>query len=45
MPKMDGITAAERIGAEKLAPVVLLTAFSQKELVEPPARRARWRTS
>ena len=34
MPKMDGITAAERISAEKIAPVVLLTAFSQKELVE-----------
>jgi two-component system, response regulator PdtaR len=34
MPKMDGITAAEKIGALKLAPVVLLTAFSQKELVE-----------
>ncbi|SFS18529.1 response regulator receiver and ANTAR domain protein [Agrococcus baldri] len=34
MPKMDGITAAEKIGAAKLAPVVLLTAFSQKELVE-----------
>ena len=34
MPKMDGITAAGKIGAAKLAPVVLLTAFSQKELVE-----------
>ncbi|WP_405216832.1 ANTAR domain-containing response regulator [Agrococcus sp. Ld7] len=34
MPKMDGITAAEKIGEAKLAPVVLLTAFSQKELVE-----------
>ncbi|MCH1883115.1 response regulator [Agrococcus sp. ARC_14] len=34
MPKMDGITAAEKIGAAKIAPVVLLTAFSQKELVE-----------
>lgn len=34
MPKMDGITAAGRIAEEKIAPVVLLTAFSQKELVE-----------
>ncbi len=34
MPVMDGITAAEKIGKEHAAPVVLLTAFSQKELVE-----------
>ncbi|GIG54480.1 transcriptional regulator [Demequina activiva] len=34
MPVMDGITAAEKIAAERLAPVVLLTAFSQTELVE-----------
>ncbi|MGV1007293.1 MAG: ANTAR domain-containing response regulator [Dermatophilaceae bacterium] len=34
MPVLDGITAAEQIGAEGLAPVVMLTAFSQKELVE-----------
>ena len=34
MPVMDGITAAETIVGEKLAPVVLLTAFSQTELVE-----------
>ena len=33
MPKMDGITAAEKI-QELRIPVVLLTAFSQKELVE-----------
>ena len=33
MPKMDGIEAAEKISALKI-PVVLLTAFSQKELVE-----------
>ena len=30
MPIMDGITAAEEIGKEKIAPVVLLTAFSRK---------------
>ena len=34
MPVMDGITAAERIAADRIAPVVLLTAFSQTELVE-----------
>jgi len=34
MPKMDGITAAERIAEERLCPVVMLTAFSQRELVE-----------
>lgn len=34
MPKLDGISAAEQISKEHLAPVVLLTAFSQKELVE-----------
>nr|WP_129360102.1 MULTISPECIES: response regulator [unclassified Kocuria] len=34
MPKMDGISAAEVIAKERIAPVVLLTAFSQKELVD-----------
>jgi AmiR/NasT family two-component response regulator len=34
MPLMDGISAAEIINNESLAPVVLLTAFSQRELVE-----------
>ena len=34
MPKLDGISAAERIAAARLAPVVVLTAFSQRELVE-----------
>jgi len=34
MPVMDGITAAEEIGSAKLCPVVMLTAFSQTELVE-----------
>jgi AmiR/NasT family two-component response regulator len=33
MPKMDGITAAEAVAKLKI-PVVLLTAFSQKELVD-----------
>ena len=34
MPEMDGISAAEKIGKEGAAPIVLLTAFSQTELVE-----------
>jgi response regulator NasT len=34
MPEMDGITAAEKIARAHAAPVVLLTAFSQAELVE-----------
>jgi AmiR/NasT family two-component response regulator len=34
MPLMDGISAAEILTKEKIAPVVLLTAFSQRELVE-----------
>ena len=34
MPVLDGITAAERIAGARIAPVVMLTAFSQRELVE-----------
>ena len=34
MPKLDGISAAETLSKNHIAPVVLLTAFSQKELVE-----------
>ncbi|KLO61882.1 transcriptional regulator [Dermacoccus sp. PE3] len=34
MPAKDGISAAEEIGREHLAPVVLLTAFSDKHLVD-----------
>jgi response regulator NasT len=33
MPNMDGITAAEKLSGTK-TPIVLLTAFSQKELVD-----------
>lgn len=33
MPKMDGLTAAEAIDKERLAPVVMLTAFAQPEFV------------
>ncbi|MBL1097113.1 ANTAR domain-containing response regulator [Streptomyces coffeae] len=34
MPVLDGISAAERIAGERIAPVLMLTAFSQRELVE-----------
>lgn len=34
MPVLDGISAAERITGKRIAPVVMLTAFSQRELVE-----------
>jgi AmiR/NasT family two-component response regulator len=34
MPVLDGISAAEQIVAQRIAPVVMLTAFSQRELVE-----------
>jgi len=34
MPVLDGIAAAERIAQARIAPVVILTAFSQRELVD-----------
>ena len=34
MPRLDGISAAERIVGAAVAPVIMLTAFSQRELVE-----------
>ncbi|MEK6440898.1 ANTAR domain-containing response regulator [Pseudonocardia sp. T1-2H] len=34
MPKKDGIEAAAEIVEEKIAPVVMLTAFSQRDLIE-----------
>ena len=34
MPGIDGLEASRAIAAEKLCPVVLLTAFSQREIVE-----------
>ncbi|MCW2778519.1 MAG: response regulator receiver and domain protein [Frankiales bacterium] len=33
MPELDGISAAEQIVAARIAPVVVLTAFSQRDLV------------
>ncbi|MBO0832405.1 MAG: response regulator [Actinobacteria bacterium] len=34
MPGLDGISAAEQITGKQLAPVIILTAFSQRELVQ-----------
>lgn len=34
MPVMTGIQAAEAIASDRIAPVVILTAFSQRDLVE-----------
>ncbi|MEU5842625.1 response regulator [Rhodococcus sp. NPDC047139] len=34
MPRRDGIDAASEIAQRRIAPVVILTAFSQRELVE-----------
>ena len=34
MPKLDGISAAKTIAEERIAPIVMLTAFSQRDLVE-----------
>jgi response regulator NasT len=34
MPVLDGISAAQRVAGERIAPVVMVTAFSQRELVE-----------
>ena len=34
MPGMDGLTAAKEISSERLAAVLILTAFSQRDLIE-----------
>ena len=34
MPVMDGLTAAKTIAAERLCAVLMLTAFSQREIIE-----------
>jgi len=34
MPRLDGISAAKKIAENRTAPVVILTAFSQRDLVE-----------
>src|SRR5690625_3709227 len=41
MPQADGVSAAERIGEEHLAPVVMLTAFSQAEQIGRASCRER----
>ena len=38
MPNVDGIEAADAISSESIAPVVMVTAFSQASLVEEAAR-------
>ncbi|RJQ54160.1 MAG: response regulator [Actinobacteria bacterium] len=38
MPKLDGIAAARIIGQEKIAPVLIVTAFGQKDLVEEASK-------
>jgi response regulator NasT len=38
MPGLDGLSAAERISEQGLGPVLILTAFSQKDLVERAAQ-------
>ena len=34
MPRLDGLAAAEQVARQRIAPVVILTAFSQRDLVE-----------
>ena len=34
MPVLDGLSAAEQIAGDRIAPVIVLTAFSQRDLVE-----------
>jgi response regulator NasT len=38
MPVMDGLAAAQKISEERIAPVLILTAYSQRELVERAAQ-------
>ena len=38
MPGLDGLVAAERISEKRLAPVLILTAFSQQDLVQGAAQ-------
>jgi two-component system, response regulator PdtaR len=38
MPVMDGLTAARQLSEERIAPIVILTAYSQRELVEQAAQ-------
>ena len=38
MPRLDGIHTAKLIHGEKLAPVILLTAYSQPDIVDEAAK-------
>jgi two-component system, response regulator PdtaR len=38
MPGMDGLSAAERISERRIAPVLVLTAFGQRDLVDRAAK-------
>jgi two-component system, response regulator PdtaR len=38
MPGLDGLAAAERISEQRVAPILILTAFGQKDLVERAAQ-------
>jgi two-component system, response regulator PdtaR len=38
MPGVDGLSAAQRISDERIAPVLILTAFSQNDLVDRAAQ-------
>ena len=40
MPRRDGIDAASEIASKRIAPIVVLTAFSQRDLVERAVRPA-----
>jgi len=37
MPVMDGLAAARQLSEERIAPIVILTAYSQRDLVEQAA--------
>lgn len=38
MPVMDGLAAARQLSEERIAPIVILTAYSQRDLVEQAAQ-------
>lgn len=40
MPGLDGLAAAQRIAAEQAVPIIMLTAYSERELVEQAASLA-----
>ena len=45
MPVLDGISAAERIASQRIAPVVMLTAFASASWSSGPATPGPWPTS